>query len=235
MGETTGISWTDKTWNPWQGCTKVSAGCRNCYMFREKKRYGQDPSAVVRSKPPTFNAPLKWTDPARVFTCSWSDFFHEAADTWRDDAWDIIRRTPHLTYQILTKRIERAEACLPPDWAHNFKHVWIGATVENNLAVCRIGSLSRIQCSVRFVSFEPLLEHLILSASQCVGIHWVIIGCESGGRDRRPCDLEWVEHLLKHYARPGIARFVKQIEISGRVSTNPNEWPEWARVRQFPS
>src|SRR6266498_5551388 len=123
MGETTGIAWTQRTWNPWHGCHKVSAGCKNCYMFREKRQYGQDPDVVVRSKT-TFNAPLKWKDSALVFTCSWSDWFIEEADPWRDEAWDVIRRTPHLTYQILTKRIERASSCLPKDWP--LKNVWLG-------------------------------------------------------------------------------------------------------------
>ena len=123
-----------------------------------KKRYGQDPLIVVRSKPPTFNAPLKWTDPARVFTCSWSDFFHPEAEGWRDDAWDIVRRTPHLTYQILTTRIERAGGeCLPRDWDENFEHVWLGLTVENADTLHRIETLSRIPCRTRFISFEPLL------------------------------------------------------------------------------
>src|SRR3990167_6883297 len=95
------IEWTNDTWNPWHGCTKVSEGCDHCYMFRDKVRYGQDPELVVRSKT-TFTAPLKWKEPSLVFTCSWSDWFHKAADAWRDEAWAIIKATPHLTYQILT-------------------------------------------------------------------------------------------------------------------------------------
>ncbi len=108
MSENTKISWADHTVNFWQGCKKVSSGCKNCYMFRDKKRYGQDASVVVRSKPPTFNKPLLWKDPARVFVCSWSDFFIEEADLWREEAYDIMRKTPHLTYLILTKRPEEA-------------------------------------------------------------------------------------------------------------------------------
>lgn len=88
MGKDSGVSWCDHTWNPWQGCRKVSSGCLNCYMYRDKKRYGQDQATVVRSKPGTFNAPMKWKDQAKVFVCSWSDFFIEDADAWRDDAWE---------------------------------------------------------------------------------------------------------------------------------------------------
>src|SRR3990172_2238186 len=106
VGEKTAIAWTDKTWNPWMGCHKVSAGCKACYMYRDMPRYGKDPTVVQRSKT-TFADPLKWPDPAKVFSCSWSDFWIEEADPWRTEAWSIIRRTPHLTYQILTKRPAR--------------------------------------------------------------------------------------------------------------------------------
>lgn len=165
MGENTAIQWTDKTWNPWQGCTKVSPGCAKCYMYRDKAHYGQDPTVVVRSKT-TFTAPLKWTAPARVFTCSWSDFFHEAADPWRADAWDIIRRTPHLTYQILTKRPERLAACLPPDWGAGWPHVWLGTSVENqHWADVRIPLLLHTPAVVRFLSCEPLLGSVDLVAA----------------------------------------------------------------------
>src|SRR5437868_587512 len=112
MGTETGISWTEHTWNPWRGCTKVSPGCANCYMFREQRRYGRDPTQVVRTK--TWNDPIKWNRQAAeagrkdlVFTCSWSDFFHEGADEWRDEAWAVIRSCPNLIFQILTKRADR--------------------------------------------------------------------------------------------------------------------------------
>ena len=122
MGERTTISWTNHTYNPWLGCTKVSPGCKHCYMFDYMWRIGLDPETVVRAKQGTFNAPLKWhrpmnafppSHPQYVFTCSLSDFFHKDADPWRDEAWEIIRRTPNLTYQILTKRPERIAGHLP--------------------------------------------------------------------------------------------------------------------------
>ena len=115
MAESTGIGWTDATWNPWYGCTKVSPGCAHCYMFREQIRYGRDPEVVTRSKT-KFADPLKWTKGRMIFTCSWSDWFHPAADAWRPEAWEIIKRTPHHTYQILTKRPERIADNLPDDW-----------------------------------------------------------------------------------------------------------------------
>lgn len=100
------IEWTEATWNPWHGCHKVSQGCRNCYMFRDKAKYGQDPNVVVRSKT-KFYDPLKWEEPRKVFTCSWSDFFIEEADPWRDEAFAIMALTPQHTYQVLTKRPDR--------------------------------------------------------------------------------------------------------------------------------
>ncbi len=116
----TKIGWADDSWNPWQGCTKVSPGCKHCYMFTARAELKQDPSIVTRSKT-TFNDPLKWMAHEAIFTCSWSDFFHEAADPWRAEAWEIIRRTPQHTYLILTKRHERMAAHLPwtdRPWPH---------------------------------------------------------------------------------------------------------------------
>jgi len=180
MGETTKISWTNHTWNPWQGCRKVSPGCKHCYAERlVEDRMGKKFSEIRRSSPKTFNAPLTWKESARVFTCSISDFFIEEADAWRDEAWEIIRRTPHLTYQILTKRPERIEDHLPrtcfdcnqmPDGTtlhvygaspHRFwpwPNVWLGTSVEDQkYAEVRIPQLVSVPAKVHFLSCEPLL------------------------------------------------------------------------------
>src|SRR5437016_5998426 len=156
MGEQTGIEWTSKTWNPWHGCHHVSPGCENCYMFAQKRQYGQDPERVVRSKT-MFTAPLKWKDPARVFTCSWSDWFIAEADPWRGDAWEIVRRTPHLTYQILTKRPARISSHLPEGWP--WPHVWLGVSIESAQYLYRADVLRAVAGS-RFLSLEPLLGDL---------------------------------------------------------------------------
>lgn len=156
MAETTGIAWTGATWNPWHGCIKVSDGCKFCYMYADKARFGQDPRIVQRSKT-TFRAPLKWNDPRLVFTCSWSDWFIEEADAWRAEAWEIVRDTPH-TYQILTKRPERIAECLPADWGSGYRNVWLGVSVENQeWADRRIQALLETPAFVRFLSVEPLL------------------------------------------------------------------------------
>ncbi|MDP9961663.1 DUF5131 family protein [Chryseobacterium lathyri] len=127
--EKTKIQWTEATWNPWHGCKKVSPGCKFCYMYRDKDRYGQDPTMVLKSKM-TFKQPLKWKDPQLIFTCSWSDWFIEEADAWRNEAWGIIRKTPQHTYQILTKRPERIKDNLP-DCFNELNNVLIGVSVES--------------------------------------------------------------------------------------------------------
>ena len=205
MGAHTAIEWTEKTWNPWQGCRKVSPGCAHCYMYRDKARYGQNPRVVVRSAPRTFTAPLTWPDPAFVFTCSWSDFFIEDADAWRAEAWAIIQRTPHLTYQILTKRPERI--ALPWTTAP-WSHVWLGVSVESPAYVSRIATLQRTPATVRFLSLEPLLAPL--PALPLDGIHWVIVGGESGP-GHRPLALDWVRAIRDQCLAARVPFFFKQV------------------------
>src|SRR3990167_9412084 len=199
MGKDSKISWTTHTYNPWIGCHKVSPGCKHCYAETLVMRMGRVFSIVRRAAHATFNAPLKWKpirgdwgrgdilgDRQYVFTCSISDFFIEEADAWRDEAWEIIRRTPHLTYQILTKRPERIAEHLPETCFHcgndaregdcdcetwgywNTKstypapgfwpNVWLGTSVENQkCAEIRIPQLVSVPANVHFLSCEPLL------------------------------------------------------------------------------
>lgn len=183
MGDTTGISWTEHTWNPWRGCTKVSAGCAHCYMFREQRRYGRDPTEVVRTK--TWGDPLKWNKEAAetgrkglVFTCSWSDWFHEAADPWRDEAWAIIRACPNLIFQILTKRADRIKDHLPADWGSGYDNVWLGVSVENQENAWRIDRLVSVSARVRWISAEPLLGPI--NSRPWLGmLDWIVVGAES--------------------------------------------------------
>jgi protein gp37 len=137
-------------------------------MFREMKWHGRDPNIVHRSK--TFYDPLKWAKKwppekpfIKVFTCSWSDFFIEEADPWRDEAWDIIRRTPNLIYQILTKRPENIRDRLPGDWKGGWPNVWLGVSIENQKSANdRLPKLLDMPAAVRFLSCEPLLEYVDL-------------------------------------------------------------------------
>ncbi len=256
MSSESKIQWTDNTWNPWHGCTKVSTGCKYCYMYRDKERYGQDPETVLRSKS-TFNDPLKWQDPKRVFTCSWSDFFVADADAWRDDAWEIIRKTPQHTYQILTKRPERIKDCLPDDWGDGYPNVWIGVSVENQeMANARIQLLLHTPAKVRFLSCEPLLGPLYIGnwlkgySPDPLGtirtIDWVIIGGESGNETGkygyRPCKLGWILDIIFDCQDARTPVFVKQMGthiakekgFKDRHGGNDKEWDKAFQARQFP-
>jgi protein gp37 len=215
MAETTAIEWADATWNPWMGCTKVSAGCARCYMFREQRQYGHDPELIRRSKT-KFAEPLRWTNPRLVFTCSWSDWFHEAADPWREEAWEVVRRTPQHVYLVLTKRPERAAKRLPTDWGDGYANVWLGVSIENSAFTQRAQLLRKIPAQTRFVSAEPLLGSLYdtrrgrRAALELDGIDWIIAGGESGPR-ARPMQLEWAREIRDAALESGTAFFLKQL------------------------
>lgn len=236
MGKNTTIAWTETvmpdgtvtpghSWNPWQGCRKVSPGCLNCYMYRDKKRYGQDPAVVVRSKSATFNAPLKWKEPAKVFVCSWSDFFIEDADAWRDEAWEIMRRTPHLTYMLLTKRPQNISDRLPPGWP--LKNVWLGVTAEDQERFdARMPYLinAGMQSPVMFVSIEPMIGPIHLHS---IGANlWVICGGESGP-DARKMNPEWALSLKQRCEATGTPFFMKQMSGGQPI-------PDYLQGQEFP-
>lgn len=214
MAERSKIEWTQATWNPWHGCLKVSPGCRNCYMYREKARYGQLPHQVVRSKS-SFSAPLQWRDPRLIFTCSWSDWFIAEADEWRDEAWNVIRHTPYHTYQILTKRPERIISNLPWDWGSGWSNVWLGVSIESQHYVFRKELLAQVPAKVRFISAEPLLGPLDFGALN--SIHWVITGGESGPK-ARPMKVEWVQEIRDQCLDAKVAFFHKQNGGTRRIN-----------------
>jgi protein gp37 len=255
MSDTTKISWTDHTWNPWHGCTKISPGCAHCYMYTAKERYGQDPSIVRRSKS-TFRDPLRWEEEAeakgvkqRVFTCSWSDFFHETADPWRAEAWEIIRRCPNLHFQILTKRPERIANQLPGKTPRNldaidmaaavtdltftrrtwpWDNVWLGTSVENPKYLWRIEELLKIPARVHYISAEPLLAPLDLSP-YIKGLDWVIVGGESGP-GFRPMDHAWARDIRDQCLAAGVAFFFKQSSAPRTemgTTLDGREWKEY--------
>jgi protein gp37 len=220
-------------------------------MYRDKERYGQDPTTVLRSKS-NFNDPLKWKEPKRVFTCSWSDFFIEEADPWRAEAWDIIKKTPHLTYQILTKRPERIVQCLPKDWGDDgYENVWLGFSAENTKTFEKRADifLNQINARIRFVSFEPLIESIDpgIIREYDIAFEWAIIGGESGnesGRYRyRRMEWPWAIEIVNVLQILKIPVFVKQLgtytsklcEFKDRHGGNIDEWPYKLRVRQFPN
>ena len=229
MGRNSSISWTDHTWNPWRGCHRISSGCKYCYMFRDIRRWGGDPDTVTRAAEKTFNAPLSWEEPAKVFTCSWSDFFIEEADEWREEAWAIIRSTPHLTYQILTKRPERIKECLPkplaeknnyPAWP--LSNVWLGVTTENQTAFdVRIPLLLEVEARIYFISAEPLLGPIDMRLEKLNNhLDQVIVGGESG-RGVRDMNPVWAQDIMKQCKEARIPFFFKQRGGSVKID---GEW-----------
>lgn len=211
MGEKTGIGWTGATWNPWVGCDKISPGCDNCYMFKDMARFGKDPDTVTRTKK-AFTSPLGWKDPRLIFTCSWGDWFHVDADPWREEAWDIIRRTPHHTYQILTKRHGRIAKNLPHDWP--LKNVWLGVSAENDEWFHRRAEMLRNVPGdfIRFISAEPLIGPIETSAEQLrdYKVDWMIVGGESKA-GCRPMNIQWARNLQYWCEKAGTAFFLKQL------------------------
>ena len=181
-------------------------------MFRDQERYGRDPAEVVRTK--TWRDPIRWqkkaeaagrTDP--VFTCSWSDCFHEAADGWRDEAWAVVRACPNLTFQVLTKRPERIAGHLPADWGEGYANVWLGVSIERNDYCWRADALRTAPARTRWVCAEPLLGPL--DDLDLTGIHWLVVGGESGP-DYRRMDHAWVRALRDKCASAGVAFYFKQ-------------------------
>lgn len=244
----TEINWTDFTWNPWWGCHKVSSECDFCYIDEIMKKLGHDPKKVKRTGPYTFEKPIKLKSPQFIFTGSMSDFFHKQADQWRDEAWDIIRKTPHHTYLILTKRPERVLECLPEDWGEGYPNVWLGVSVGSNepKSIRRIDILKLIPAKIKFISFEPLVEDLKITPEKLKGIHWAIIGGESGKyvngvpqfREAKP---EWVRNLKDICKAAGVLVWFKQAgtylahkyNMKGKGELL-NEIPEDLRLRERP-
>ena len=220
------IEWTDETWNPVTGCTRVSPGCDNCYMFALYPRlkgmsvagYETEPGDV-RLLPERLDAPFKWKKPRRVFVNSMSDVFHpnvpyEFAFEIFKVMYEASTERGHV-FQVLTKRPGRAVGWwnqysdrFPEGWPPN---IWIGTSVESQKYVPRITVLERIPATIRFVSAEPLLEQIDLHPWLDRGaVNWLIVGGESG-RGARPMNLDWVRVLRDQSLDAGVAFFVKQL------------------------
>lgn len=252
------IQWTDYTWNIARGCTKVDSDCKFCYMYREGERYKYDPMQVKRTKT-VFNLPLKIQEPAKIFTCSLTDFFHPDIDAYRAEAWEIIRQCPQHTFQILTKRPERIVQCLPENWKDGWKNVWLGTSIGSQDSIQRMIQLTSVPAYKRFLSLEPLHGPIDLAGAMTFvdaikewfyvlpAYDWVIVGGESGnenGKYRyRPCKLEWIEHIVNVCKSEGVKVFVKQmgtylakeLKMTDRHGGNINEFPEHLQIRQFPN
>ena len=230
MGDTTKIEWTDHTFSPWLGCTRVSAGCTHCYAEALTTRYkwakwgpGQ---TRKRTSAANWKKPLSWNRKAeregvrrRVFCASLCDVFdHEAPAGARADLWDLIRKCPALDWQLLTKRPENIAQYLPPDWGHcGWENVWLGTTTEDQAAYDkRWPILSDVPAEIRFISYEPAIGPLTTD-SCTTAPNWVIIGGESGN-GARTMNPQWARHLAAECGFLSIPVFHKQW---GTYRSNP--------------
>lgn len=205
---TTGIEWTDKTWNPTTGCDKVSPGCLHCYAENLTKRFpnGFPNGFNLTLHPDRLQQPLKWRKPNKIFVNSMSDLFHEKVPLdFIQEVFKVIEATPRHTYQILTKRPDRLVELAPSLQFH--KNIWLGVSVENQNYVHRVDLLRQIPVNVRFLSCEPLLGSLRLNLEN---IHWVIVGGESGQK-HRPMNIEWAKDIRDQCQRAKVAFFFKQV------------------------
>ena len=207
------IEWTEQTWNPTTGCTKVSPGCKHCYaevMARRLKAMGAsgyENEFRLTLHENRLEQPLLRKKPTTYFVNSMSDLFHEdIPDAFLDRVFTVITNTPQHTYQILTKRAERLPQYF--GWRTCPQNVWLGVSVEDRkYGVPRIDYLRRVDARIRFLSIEPLLEDL--GEIDLRGIHWVIVGGESGPK-ARPMREEWVANIQERAEEAGAAFFFKQ-------------------------
>lgn len=217
MSDHSKIEWTDATWNPVRGCTKISPGCKHCYAeafaerFRGVPGHPYEQGFDLRLIPEKLIEPLLWPNPRMVFVNSMSDLFHEnIPDDYIEAVGRIMETVNWHTYQILTKRSARMSNLLKGrmSFAANLAHVWWGVSVEDRrYGGPRIDDLRDSPASVRFLSIEPLLEDLgILDLS---GIHWVIVGGESGF-GARPMDPQWVRSIMRQCKQAKVPFFFKQ-------------------------
>lgn len=251
------IQWTDHTWNIAVGCSKVDADCKFCYMFRGSLNGTRYEPKTVRKTKTVFNLPLKIAEPARIFTSSLTDVFHQDCDSFRSEMWDIIRKCPQHTFQILTKRPERISEHLPPDWGDGWDNVWLGTSVGSKAGIHRIAELSMVTAKTRFLSLEPLHEEIDITRVEVKfgelvlyalpAFDWIIVGGESGNDNGkykyRPCEISWIEKIINDAQKNGIPVFVKQLgtylskqlKLKDRHGGNIDEWPEQLKIRQFPN
>ncbi len=212
MGDKSAIEWTDATWNPVTGCTKVSPGCKNCYAERLAARLQAMGNPRYRNgfavtlHPDQLTLPLRWSQPRQIFVNSMSDLFHEAVpEEYIKRVFDVMVRADWHIFQVLTKRAERLAALAPRlPWPPN---VWQGVSVENARYLWRIEHLRKVPAAIRFLSVEPLLG--AIPNLPLDGIQWVIVGGESGPR-HRPMEASWVREIRDQCRAGKVPFFFKQ-------------------------
>lgn len=254
MGQDSKIDWTDDTWNPAIGCTKVSAGCRGCYMMRGEARYGRDGTVVRRAAPGTFDLPIKrdrqgaWkVAPGRlVFTASLTDIFHPDLDGYRDEVWARMEQRPDLLFLVLTKRPERIAGRLPAWWGEcGPKNVALGVSAEDQAAWdVRVPILRQVRARLRFVSVEPMIGPITnphgLSTLEELVERSAATGAYIGPEDRvYAAGIGWViiGGESGPNARPLHPRWAKNLihdcDAAG-VPVHFKQWGEWKPISDMP-
>jgi protein gp37 len=259
MAEKSKIEWTDSTWNPVRGCTKVSPGCKHCYAetfakrFRGVKGHPFEQGFELRLVPEKLNEPLKWRNPKKIFVNSMSDLFHVGVpDEYILQVCQVMVKARHHHYQVLTKRPDRMKDLLSrPEFkeAAQSEHIWWGVSVDDRkYGLPRIDELRATPVRNRMLSCEPLLEDL--GRFDLADIHWVIVGGESGG-NARELDIQWVDSIIQQCHAVGVPVFTKQLgakpvgpdgpfRIIGqdgkldRKGKSIEAWPAQLQVREFP-
>lgn len=212
------IEWTESTWNPTTGCTKISEGCKNCYaerMSRRLKLMGvkkYEKNFKFSQHKNELELPLRWKKPRKIFVNSMSDLFHEESDfTFVAKCFKVMTTARHHIYQILTKRPEKMlEYSKMHERFFGKKiedHIWLGTSVENRRNIHRIDSLRKIDCPIKFISFEPLIGSV--GNVNLSGIQWVIIGGESGP-NFRPVKEFWIQDIITQCEEQNVKIFFKQ-------------------------
>jgi len=240
MAETSEIEWTDATWNPTTGCTKVSKGCDNCYAeriserFRGVKGHPYEQGFDLKLWHSRVHLPLFWKSPKRIFVNSMSDLFHkEIPDSFISDVFDTMELGDWHTYQVLTKRSSLLRNFVNRRYKQHPvpAHIWLGVSVEDRTALSRIEHLRQANVSVRFLSIEPLLDRI--GKINLENIHWVIVGGESGP-GFRPIEVDWVREIRDQCIESGVAFFFKQwggIRPKARGNTlDGRRWLQYPRI-----
>jgi protein gp37 len=225
MADSSAIEWTDSTWNPVAGCSIVSAGCTHCYAMDMAKRlqamrvpkYADLTrssggrvvwNGVIREDHASLDVPYRWKKPRKIFVNSMSDLFHEGVtDDFILKVWTVMRQTPQHHYQILTKRPERMASLVRDGIGEVLLNVWLGTSVENADAAERIEHLKSVPAAIRFLSFEPLIGSV--GDVDLTGIHWAIVGGESGP-SARPIREAWIDEIYDCCTHFGTTFFFKQ-------------------------
>ena len=213
MADSSTVEWTDATWNPVTGCTKISAGCDHCYAERFSERFRGVPGHPFETgfdltlRPARLQQPLLWRRPRMIFVNSMSDLFHkEIPAPFIEAVFDTMEKADWHTFQVLTKRSSLMRNFLRRRYGDGRgpAHMWFGVSVEDGTKLSRVRYLQQAPAGVRFLSIEPLIAPL--GTLDLIGIHWIIVGGESGP-GARPMDTQWVRDIRDQCARAGVAFF----------------------------